>query len=241
MSTTILHYVHDPLCGWCYGAAPLVAAARKVVTVRAHGGGMMAGQNKQPVTPQLSAHVVAHDRRIAQLSGQPFGGAYVNGLLHDTSAVFDSEPPIAAMLAADEVGTRGLDMLARLQVAHYVEGRRIADRAVLIALATDLGMERAAFEQALDRVSGEATQRHMAESRALLARLGGGGFPTFALERDGHMSPVDFGQYLGRPQEWQEWLKTQVPAEAASAAATEFGCSPDGCVIPAPTSTAQTK
>jgi hypothetical protein len=23
---TVLHYIHDPLCGWCYGAAPLVAA-----------------------------------------------------------------------------------------------------------------------------------------------------------------------------------------------------------------------
>lgn len=24
MSTPTLHYIHDPLCGWCYGAAPLV-------------------------------------------------------------------------------------------------------------------------------------------------------------------------------------------------------------------------
>jgi putative protein-disulfide isomerase len=240
MSTTTLHYIHDPLCGWCYGAAPLVAAARKVVAVQAHGGGMMAGPNRQPVTPQLRAYVVEHDRRIAQLSGQPFGDAYTNGLLHDTSAVLDSEPPIAAVLAADDVGARGLDMLARLQVAHYVEGQRVADRAVLIALATELGLGPAAFEQALDRVGGEATQRHMAESRALLARLGGRGFPTFALERDGRMDLIDIGQYLARPQEWQAWLKTQVPVAAASGAATDFGCSPDGCVIPTPISTYQT-
>ncbi|MEG1327174.1 MAG: DsbA family protein, partial [Janthinobacterium sp.] len=25
-----LHYIFDPLCGWCYGAAPLVEAARAV-------------------------------------------------------------------------------------------------------------------------------------------------------------------------------------------------------------------
>lgn len=25
-----LHYIFDPLCGWCYGAAPLVEAARTV-------------------------------------------------------------------------------------------------------------------------------------------------------------------------------------------------------------------
>lgn len=26
MATATLHYFHDPFCGWCYGAAPLVAA-----------------------------------------------------------------------------------------------------------------------------------------------------------------------------------------------------------------------
>jgi putative protein-disulfide isomerase len=49
-------------------------------------------------------------------------------------AVLDSEPPISAILAADHIASRGLDMLARLQVAHYVEGRRIADRDVLVVL-----------------------------------------------------------------------------------------------------------
>ena len=27
MNDTTLHYVYDPLCGWCYGAAPLLEAA----------------------------------------------------------------------------------------------------------------------------------------------------------------------------------------------------------------------
>ena len=212
---TTLHYVYDPLCGWCYGAAPLVAAARKVVPVRAHGGGMMAGAQRQAVTPQLRAYVAAHDQRIAQSSGQPFGDAYTNGLLRDTTAMLDSEPPIAAVLAADDVGSRGLDMLARLQVAHYVEGRRIADRDVLVALAGELGLGRTAFEQALDRIEGAATQHHIAESRAMLARLGGRGFPTFALERDGRMELIDISQHLARPQEWQAWLKTQIPVKEA--------------------------
>lgn len=40
-----LHYIFDPLCGWCYGAAPLVEAARTVpgLAVAFHGGGMLAG------------------------------------------------------------------------------------------------------------------------------------------------------------------------------------------------------
>jgi len=40
-----LHYFHDPLCGWCYAAAPLVTAAAAVpgVALKLHGGGPMIG------------------------------------------------------------------------------------------------------------------------------------------------------------------------------------------------------
>ena len=27
----VLHYIFDPLCGWCYGAKPLIAAAQAVL------------------------------------------------------------------------------------------------------------------------------------------------------------------------------------------------------------------
>ena len=100
MPSTELHYLFDPLCGWCYGAAPLVAEARKIVRVVPHAIGMMTGARRRAVTPQLRAFVAPHDARIAQTSGQPFGVGYLDGLLHDTGAVFDSAPPTAAILAA---------------------------------------------------------------------------------------------------------------------------------------------
>ena len=46
MNTATLHYIYDPLCGWCYGSAPLVKAARAVLSVRPHGGGMMTGARR---------------------------------------------------------------------------------------------------------------------------------------------------------------------------------------------------
>ncbi len=67
-----LHYIYDPLCGWCYGAKPLVQAASQVLPVSLHGGGMMAGNNRQFVSPNLRDYVMPHDRRIAEYTGQPF-------------------------------------------------------------------------------------------------------------------------------------------------------------------------
>jgi putative protein-disulfide isomerase len=231
MDTAVLHYIHDPLCGWCYGAAPLVKAARAVLPVYAHGGGMMAGANRQPVTPQLRAYVLPHDQRIAQLSGQPFGDAYRDGLLKDAMAVFDSAPPITAVLAAESLQAgAGLDLLARLQTAHYLHGRRIADLAVLQDEAQALGLEGADFAAAYEACSGAATQAHISSSRALLARAGGQGFPSFVLERDGALQLLDIGPYLGRPDAWAELLR-QTARPVSGVTAQPALCGPDGCSL----------
>jgi putative protein-disulfide isomerase len=230
MPSPTLHHIYDPLCGWCYGAAPLVRAARDTVRVQAHGGGMMAGASRRAVTTELRQFVMAHDRRIAQASGQPFGQGYFEGLLRDHGAVLDSAPPITAVLAADELAGAGLDMLARLQHAHYALGRRIAEVAVLRELAAELGLGVDDFGRAYERLQGAATQAHIEQSRALLARIGGHGFPTFALELDGQFTTVDIGPYLGQPDAWRIWLTQRVGgATAAVTRETPLSCSLDGC------------
>lgn len=232
MSDTTLHYFHDPLCGWCYAASPLVAVARSLLELRLHAGGLMIGAGRRPVTPQLRDFVLPHDRRIAQLSGQPFGTAYTEGLLRDAAAVFDSQPPTTAVLAAQQLVGRGAEMLERIQRAHYVEGRRIAEPAVLAELAADLGIDAAAFRAAFERWNGQATLDHIAHSRALLAEVGGQGFPTFVLERDGQRQLVDSAAFLGRPERWREWL-SQASGIAVKAAEEEaLACTPEGCALP---------
>lgn len=227
MNKTRLHYIHDPLCGWCYGVAPLVKAAREVIPVLPRGGGMMTGARRQRVTPELRSFVMAHDVRVAQLSGQRFGEGYQEGLLRDATAVFDSEPPTAAMLAAEAMAGRGLDLLAQLQTAHYVDGVRIADRAVLIEVAAAIGLARG-FAQALDQQLGEPVQAHIKDTRAFMAQVGAQGFPSMLLETEGGLQTVVVSSYLGRPQEFQAWLRSRSPSIQAAPA---FGCDADGCAI----------
>ena len=99
-STAILHYIYDPLCGWCYAAAPLVEAARSIpgLAIALLAGGMMSGANRRRIDARWRDYVMPHYHRIAQISGQPFGDAYFDGLLRDTSVVMDSTPPITAIL-----------------------------------------------------------------------------------------------------------------------------------------------
>jgi putative protein-disulfide isomerase len=234
--TTTLHYIFDPLCGWCYAAAPLVKAARELsgLAIALHGGGMMAGNNRRPITPQWRDYVMPHDRRIAQMTGQAFGQAYFEGLLRDSGAVMDSEPPTTAILAAEALDGRGLDMLHRLQRAHYVDGRRIAEREVLEALAAGLGLNAGAFRDAFAGLAGDATRQHFADSRQWLARCGGHGFPTFALESGGQLEALDIGPWLGRPDDWQNHLRGyigHVPSDRPAQAAVGPVCGPDACSL----------
>lgn len=227
MTTPVLHYVYDPLCGWCWGAAPLVRAARAVLPVRLHAGGMMAGPQRRPVTPELRGFVLGHDQRIAQATGQPFGDAYRNGLLRDSQAVLDSEPPIAAILAAEALGDRGADLLGELQAAHYVQGLRIAEPAVLTELAAGIGLAPADFAAELARQRLGPVWEHIEQTRTFMAQTGVRGFPSFLLETPDGLSQLDATVYLGRPQDFVAVLQGLAgvePSEAQGALCDTNGC-----------------
>lgn len=203
-----LHYIFDPLCGWCYAAAPLVQAARSIadLDIVLHGGGMMIGPNRRTITPQWRDYVMSHDKRIAQMTGQHFSNHYYDGLLMDNGAVLDSEPPTAAILAAEEIAGKGAQMLAHLQTVYYVEGKVISDKATLLAQAIQIDLDPVIFKDVYERTEGEETLAHILESRQLLSKLGAQGFPTFAIEQAGNIVLFDAGPWLGRAQEWKEKL-----------------------------------
>lgn len=213
MPAVTLHYIFDPLCGWCYAAAPLIEAAASVpgLKIELHGGGMLSGANRRQIDPQWREFVIPHDRRIAQVSGQTFGAGYFDGLLRDHSVVLDSTPPITAVLAAEALVGRGRELLHRLQRAHFVEGQRIAEASVLQSLAEEIGVAPQSFAGMFQRLSGDATDRHIIQSRAFLAEVGGHGFPTLALHRrDKGWHVLDIGPYLGRAASWTAHLTEQV-------------------------------
>jgi putative protein-disulfide isomerase len=212
MSKAILRYIYDPLCGWCYGASPLVEAARAMpgLAITLHGGGLMTGANRRPVTPALRGFIMQHDKRIAALTDLPFGEAYFDGLLRDSAVTLDSQPPIAAILAAETLQGRGLDLLARLQSAHYVEGLRISEAKTLAELAAGIGLDPAGFQAAFETALGQSGQAHIEESRKLLAQADGEGFPTFILETQGGLERLNHASYYGKPGLWPSYLESRL-------------------------------
>lgn len=196
MTDAILHYYYDPLCGWCYAAAPLVAAAAEVgIDIALHGGGLW--DKPQPYPQGMVSRIREMETRIAYQTGQPYGEAYTNGLLVDPATILHSRPPTSAILAAGAIDKdRSLPMLRALQMAHFVEGRRIVEPQVLTAVARGIGLDELAFDRAVEHVPADD---HIAETRQRMQLGRASGFPTFVLERDGRTITIDHSRYYGRP------------------------------------------
>ena len=193
---TTLHYVYDPLCGWCYAAEPLVAAAVAAgVPVVLHGGGLWdpavhATDAKRRMMRETDAH-------ISRLTGQRFGPGYLDGLLVDPQSLWWSRPTIAAVLAADALSPgRGVDMIGAVQRAHYRDGRRVVEDEVLVDCARAIGLDPQRFRDALEQTPVDA---HVADTRALMRRHGLGGFPSFLVGHGGALARLPHEGCYGQP------------------------------------------
>ncbi|WP_223434847.1 MULTISPECIES: DsbA family protein [unclassified Pseudomonas] len=212
MSAATLHYVYDPFCGWCYGAAPMITAATTIpgLEIQAHGVGMLSGDKSKFVSGEWRDFVRPHEARITAFSKQTFADAYVQGVLDHENVYLDSSPPIAAMMTAQQLSGRGIEMLKRLQVAYYQEGRAIADRGVIADIAGELGFESDRFMAVFDSVTAESLQDHLERSNGMLEALNARGFPAFALEIDGEMEVLAMGHYLSRPTLFKKDIESRL-------------------------------
>lgn len=196
MTAATLHYVHDPLCGWCYAVTPMIEAVTQAgIGIVLHGGGLW-----EPATspaPEKHAYIRQNDARIAALTGMAFGPAYLDGLLSDATTVFWSRPTIAAVLAAGTI-EEGADlrMMHAIQHAHYVDGQRVVEIPVLAEVARSVDLAEDAF---LHAFQSAPVDEHIARTRRWMQQLGLRGFPSFVLEHDGELVRVQHEPFYGRP------------------------------------------
>ena len=211
--SAVLHYIYDPMCGWCYGAEPLAWAAATAddFSLAMHAGGLWPAPTRLPEPTRR--YIQQADARVAQISGQPYGDAYLNGLLLDPTMTLDSRPTTAAVLAAQSLDpTKGLAMLRGIQHAHYERGLRVVEPEVLASIAVEIGLDRRAFVDAMARVP---VDEHIDATRELMGRLGAQGFPFFALEVGDTWYPVPHGRFASNAEQFRAWLSTQVKTLSA--------------------------
>ncbi len=208
----VLHYIYDPLCGWCYGAEPLVWAASKVdgLALVMHAGGLWPQPTRLP--DDMRRYIAQADARVGQMSGQPYGQPYLKGLLFDPELVLESRPVIAAVLAAQSLdAAKALPMLRGIQHAHYERGLHVVRDETLREVAAEIGLDVAAFDEARQSVP---VDEHIAASQELMNNVGAQGFPTFVLQIGNDWFAVPHGRFASTPSKFAEWLDGQLRAHS---------------------------
>src|SRR5579859_8028319 len=96
-----LHYLFDPLCGWCYGAMPAVSDLIQTtdIAVELLPSGLFSGGGARPMDDDFAAYAWFNDQRIARLTGQRFTEQYHRRVLGDPQRLFDSGPATVALTA----------------------------------------------------------------------------------------------------------------------------------------------
>src|SRR4051794_12302875 len=86
--------LYDPLCGWCYGAAPAIRrlADQPHLALGLLPTGLFAGSGARPIDDDFAAFAWSHDQRIHALTGVTFSTHYRDRVLADRRARLDSGP-----------------------------------------------------------------------------------------------------------------------------------------------------
>lgn len=183
----------------------MISAAMTIPTLHVlpHSVGVLSGNKRQEMNAEWRDFVRPHEERITFYSKQVFAEPYVQGVLEHGDVMLDSSPPTAAMLTAERLDQRGVEMLKRLQIAYYQEGRAIADINVIADLAESLGYDRETFKREVEKTLTTDVDAHIVATNKLLEGLSSKGFPAFGLEIDGHIETLPLGRYLSRPARFQ--------------------------------------
>jgi len=208
MNATI-HYIFDPLCGWCYAASPLLSAVNDrfgdQLEILFHPGLLFA--EPRVIETSYREHIISADKKITQQTGLEFGAAYIEKVRLAPVLSYHSTPPAAALMGVCSINPKlGLAMLEAIQNSHYQKGDDVADSATLIKLAISLGLNSdeatKAFESSKQNLAIIA-----AKARNLMQQVGGNGFPTLILEQDGHYQKLNHSIAYGNPDVFTQDLE----------------------------------
>lgn len=180
-------YLFDPLCGWCYGASPVLEQliGLQEFAVELWPTGLFADRNARAMNKSFAEYAWSNDQRIERLTGQRFTKDYQNKVLADHATLFDSGPATRALTAvAATAPTLELAALKAIQQARYIKGLDITDKDVLAQTLADVGLKQAAD---VFYAQGETllalNDARLAKSRAVMENLGASGVPALVISR----------------------------------------------------------
>jgi putative protein-disulfide isomerase len=182
----VLHYLYDPLCGWCYGLSPAVSELVGVssFTINLLPTGLFSGDRAGLMDDTFGATIWCVDQRIERMTGQRFSEDYRLRVLGDRQQLLDSGPATLALTAVSLTApARELEVLQNIQRARYVDGNDVTSPATLAALLVALDLKEVAARIVQpDEALLEANRTRIERAEVLMRYFNAHGAPTLVAE-----------------------------------------------------------
>lgn len=184
-----LTYLFDPLCGWCYGASPVVQqlAQQPNIQLQLAPTGLFSGTGGRVMDAGFADYAWSNDLRIQKLTGQRFTEVYRTQVLGQPGIRFDSGAATLALTAVSLTEPqRELATLKLLQEARYVDGQNTSELASVIHILREHGLASAAEllqngDEHLTTTNGTRVQQAQQHMRS----HGAQGVPALVLSQGG--------------------------------------------------------
>ena len=187
-SMKTITYLLDPLCGWCYGASPVLQQLGLEPGIRLELAptGLFAGAGGRTLDAAFADYAWANDMRIQKLTGQQFTPEYRTQVLGKLGSRFDSATTTLALTAVLRTAPqRELEALKVLQEARYVHALDTGAVTVVASLLHGLALDAAAdMLTAGDAELLAANAQRMRQAREMKEAFGAQGVPALIVTDD---------------------------------------------------------
>lgn len=184
-----LTYLFDPLCGWCYGASPVVQqlVQQPNIQLQLAPTGLFSGTGGRVMDAGFADFAWSNDLRIQKLSGQRFTEVYHKQVLGQPGIRFDSGAATLALTAVSLTEPeRELATLKLLQEARYVDGQDTSELTAVANILHKHGLVRAAeLVQTSDAQLMATNNTRVQQAQQRMRSLGAQGVPALVLSQDG--------------------------------------------------------
>jgi putative protein-disulfide isomerase len=180
-----LHYIHDPMCSWCWGYKPTITQLEQQLPHSIafnYVAGGLAPDSTEPMSLEMKTKLQAIWRTIENQLGTEFNHDFWT----DCEPVRTTYPACRAVIAAG-LQNQYRDMLEAIQKAYYLRAMLPHSMETHLQLAAEIGLDVKQFENDLE---SKLVQDEFAAQLQFCDDINVHSYPTLMLEVDGSFYPV---------------------------------------------------